>query len=330
MNPRRRKQSEILVEELKKRSKNGLEVAKKTILAENIEYKELREALEHYTQNWSDFTHPGLFSIACEAVDGDPNASVKAQAAITMMAGAFDIHDDIIDKSDTKHGTPTVFGKFGQELALLLGNAFLIEGFTLFGESIGGLPEKERNKLLGTLKRSFFEVGNAHALELNVKKNDSPPEVYMRVLEMKAASIEADMRIGAAIGGGTSEEVEALARYGRVLGILGTLREEFIDVFEIDELSQRSRNEYLPIPVLYAMQNDKAKRRIKALFAKKKLTDDDVDELVTIVFQARSVKNIKKRMKDLIAEAIYSVSNTQNSKARVLLQNLASATLEDL
>lgn len=330
MNSRRRKQSGILVKELKKRSRKGLEFAKRTILAEKVENKGLVEALEHYIQNWNDFTHPGLFSIACEAVGGDPNASVKPQAAIAMMAGAFDIHDDIIDKSETKHGIPTVFGKFGQELALLLGNAFLIEGFTLFGKSIGGLPQKERSQLLGALKKSLFELGNAHALELDVKKNDVPPQEYMRVLEMKAVSIEADMRIGAAIGGGTSEEVEALARYGRVLGILGTLREEFIDVFEIDELSQRSRNEYLPIPVLYAMQDGKAKRRIKALFAKKKLTDDDVDELVTVVFQARSVKNIKKRMKDLIAEAIYSVSNTRNSETRTLLRNLASATLEDL
>lgn len=330
MNLERKKQSEILVEELKKRSKKGLEFAKRTILAERVGYKELRDALEHYIRNWNDFTHPGLFSIACEAVNGDPDASLKTQAGIALMAGAFDIHDDIIDKSKTKHGTPTVFGKFGQDLALLLGNAFLIEGFTLFGESIGELPQKERNQLLGALKKSLFELGNAHALELGIKRNDVGPEEYMRVLEMKGASIEADMGIGAIIGGGTSREVEALARYGRVLGILGTLREEFIDVFEIDELSQRSRNEYLPIPVLYAMQNDKAERKIKALFAKKKLTNADVDELVTLVFQARGVRNVKKKMKELVTEAIYSVSSTRNDESRTLLQNLASTTLEDL
>jgi geranylgeranyl pyrophosphate synthase len=330
MNSGKRKQSQILVKELEKRSKKGLEFAKKTILAEKVEYKELREALEHYTQNWSDFTHPGLFSLACEAVNGDPNALVKVQAAIALMAGAFDIHDDIIDRSETKHGASTVFGKFGQELALLLGNAFLIEGFTLFGESISGLPKKERKHLLEAFKRSLFELGNAHALELDLKRGNIPPEEFMRVLKMKAASIEADMRIGAVVGGGTSAEVGALARYGRTLGILGTLREEFIDVFEIDELSQRGRNEYLPVPVLYAMQNDKAKRRINALFAKKELTDADVEELVSIVCQAKSVRNVRKKMKHLVAEAICSVSKIRNGKAKILLHKLASTTLEDL
>lgn len=330
MNPGRKKQSEILVQELKKRSRKGLELAKQTILAEEVEYKELHEALKHYVQNWSDFTHPGLFSLACEAVNGDPNASVKVQAGIALMAAAFDIHDDIIDKSDTKHGIPTVFGKFGQDLALFLGNAFLIEGFTLFGESIGALPEEERNQLLRVLKKSLFELGNAHALELGLKRNGGRPEEYMQVLEMKAASIEADMRIGAVIGGGTSREVEALGRYGRVLGLLGTLREEFIDVFEIDELTQRSRNEYLPVPVLYAMQDDDAERRIRALFAKKKLTNANIDELVKIVTQAKGVRNIKKRMKELVAEAIFSVSRTRNDESKKLLGNIASTTLEDL
>jgi geranylgeranyl pyrophosphate synthase len=331
MNPRRRKQSEILVKELEKRSKKGLDFAKRTILAEKVDNKELVEALEHYIQNWNDFTHPGLFSIAYEAVGGDPNASVKPQAAIAMMAGAFDIHDDIIDKSETKHGIPTVFGKFGQELALLLGNAFLIEGFNLFTESIQKRPEKKRREMLEALKKCLFELGNAHALELGMKERmDISPSEYMKVIEMKAVGIEVDMRIGAVIGGGTSAEVEALARYGRVLGMLGTLREEFVDVFEIDELSQRSRNEYLPVPVLYAMQDDEAKRRIKTLFAKEKLTNTDLDELVTIVFETRNVKNVKKRMKDLVTEAICLISSTRNYESKALLRNLASTTLEDL
>jgi geranylgeranyl pyrophosphate synthase len=325
------KESEMLVEELKRRSRKALELAKKTILAEKTEAKEVQEALEHYTLHWNDFTHPGLFSIACEAVGANPDSVLPVQAALTMMAAAFDIHDDIIDKSKVKHGVPTVFGKFGKDVALLLGDAFLIEGFMLFDESLAELPWGKIKEALETLKMALFELGSAHALELDMKRGGEVlPDAYMRVLKMKASSIEADMRIGALVGGGTSREVEVLARCGRVLGILGTLREEFVDVFEIDELSQRSRNEYLPIPILYAMQDDKAERKIKSLFAKKKLTNTDVIELVSIVFQARSVRNVKKWMKELVAEAVYSISEIRNIESRTLLQNLASTTLEEL
>jgi geranylgeranyl pyrophosphate synthase len=326
-----KKTSEMIVEALKKRSKKSLEFAKKAILTENIEYKKLRAALEYYILNWTDFTHSGLFSIACEAVSGSPDKAVQVQAAISMMAAAFDIHDDIIDKSNFKHGKSTVFGKFGEDIAILLGNAFLVKGFTLLGKSITELPQNKMKEIFETLKRSLFELGNAHALELNLKgRVDISPEEYLQILEMKAASVEADMRIGAIIGGGTNSEVEALTRYGRILGILATLREEFIDAFEIEELSHRMHNECLPIPVLYAVQDKDSKERILKLLAKKQVTGKDVDEILDIVFEAKAVRKLKKMMKDLVEETIHLVSEIKHKQLKALLMNFTASTLEDL
>jgi geranylgeranyl diphosphate synthase type I len=325
-----RKLSAVVLEELQKRSNNGLEFAKKTMLAERIEYERLREALEHYVMNWNDFTHPGLFSLACEAVGGDPNNAVRVQAAIAMMAAAFDLHDDIIDESGQKHGVPTVFGKYGRNITLLLGNAFLIKGFTLFCISIEELGREILREVVEVLQRSLFELGNAHALELDLReRTNAEPREYMHEVEVKAASIEGDMRIGAIIGGGTHEEVEALARYGRILGTLAILREEFVDVFDVDELNQRVSNEYMPIPILYAMQDTKSKKKIEELLARK-ITSGDVDALVDTVFKTQKVKNLKGYMEYLVDKAIHIASNVQNKNLRDQLRTFASSSIEDL
>jgi geranylgeranyl pyrophosphate synthase len=324
------RQSQIIVAELQKRSKKALEFAKERILAEKTEYRELRKALEHYVSNWNEFTHSGLFSLACEAVGGDADTVMPIQAAIAMMTAAFDIHDDVIDMSEAKHGVPTVFGKFGKDIAILLGNAFMIAGFTLFGKSLEGSRQKKA-KVYETLKMSLFELGNAHALELDLKgKSDVEPEESMRIVKMKAASIEADMRIGAMLGGGTSSEVEALAKYARTLGLLATLREEFIDVFDIEELNQRISNEYLPIPVLCAMQDEDSRGKIKKLLSKVKVTSNEVNELVHIVFETQNVKKLEKEMKELVAESMRFASKIRDNKLRSQLQKLASSMLEDL
>jgi geranylgeranyl pyrophosphate synthase len=178
--------------------KKGLELAKQILQKEKIEDLTLCDALKHYITNWSDFTHPGLFSLACEAVGGNPDDVVSAQAAIAMMAAAFDIHDDIIDKSKVKHKIPTVYGKFGTETALLLGNAFLMEGFKLLVDSAKLLPKEKEKEALETVKKLIFEVGNAHAIEVGLKKRKSiVPDDYLKVIEMKAAGIELDMHLGA-------------------------------------------------------------------------------------------------------------------------------------
>jgi len=325
------KMGEVIVADLKKRSEKGLELAKQILQAERIDYPKLDKALKHYITHWNDFTHPGLFSIACEAVGGDPDSVWPTQAAIAMMAAAFDVHDDIIDKSKVKHKIPTVYGTFGAEMALLLGNAFLIEGFKLFVDSTLMLPKEKEKSALETLKRLLFEVGNAHALEVGLKEiKNFPPNDYMKITEMKAASIEADMHLGALFGGGEDAEVEVLARIGRILGILATLRDDLIDVFDIEELRQRISVQDLPLPLLFAMQDQEAKGKVMNILSKLRITSGDVATLVDFTLEAKSVVQLKNQMQLLIEEGLNLLKNLQTTKLQSQLQALLSFMLEDL
>jgi geranylgeranyl pyrophosphate synthase len=263
-------------------------------------------------------------------VGGNPDKTIDVQAAIVMLTAALDIHDDIIDKSDVKRGRPTVLGKFGQDIALLLGNAFFLSGLTLLGKSIVELPPETAIEILETVKQSMFETGNAHALELRLRgKMDVAPKEYIQILEMKAVTVESSMRLGAIIGGGTESEIETLTKYGRILGILATLREEFLDVFEIQELRQRMQSGCPPVPVLYALRNENS-GDIRKIFLKKRMTNEDVDKLLDIVLEVEEVKKLKGRMEILIRNALVLISKVENKEVRQPLSQFATATLEDL
>ena len=326
-----RKKGEIIVADLKRRSKKGLALAKQMLLAEKIEYPKLREALEHYLSSWSEFTHPGFFSIACEAVGGDPDDALPTQAAITMLTAAFDVHDDIIDKSEEKQEIPTVYGKFGVEIALLLGNAFLIDGLKLFAESIVVFPKERQKSMLERLKKLLFEVGNAHALEVGLKEKKAiAPSDYQKITEMKAASIEADMYFGALFGGGNDGEVQVLARVGRILGVLATLRDDLIDVFDIEELRQRIAVQDLPLPLVFALQDQKVKEKIMDVLSKRKITESKVNTLVESTLQADSVVQLREHMQLLIGEGLNLINKLPKTKLQSQLQALLSFMLEDL
>jgi len=316
---------------LKKRSKKGLEFAKQILQSEKINHPKLHDALEHYIAHWNDFTHPGLFSIACEAVGGEPDDFVPTQSAIAMMAAAFDVHDDIIDKSKVKNKVPTVYGKFGTEMALLLGNAFLIGGFKLFVDSSVMLPKEKGNSAVTTLKSRLFEVGNAHALEIGLreKKNIESTE-FLEITKMKAAGIEADMHLGALFGGGEEVEVEALAKLGRILGTLVLLREEFIDVFDIEELCQRISVKDLPPPLIFAMQDPKAKRKVMKIISKAKITESDVSELVDVTLATMPIVKLKQGMQSLIQEGTNLTGKLLRTELQNRLQIILSSMLEDL
>ena len=331
MSPRKSKKvSEKVLELIKSRSRKAIEFAKTTMLAEKVESKTIYAALKYYVSNWEVCTFPGLFSIACEAVGTAPDKTLKAQAATALLAAALDIHDDIIDRSLAKHGVPTIFGKFGQDVSLLLGNAFFVDGFTLIGKSIVNLPDEKAYEILEAIKKLMFEVGIAHALELDFRRNMTiKPENYLAVLKMKAATAEVSMQLGAIIGEGAQAQVEALRRYGRILGMLATLRDEFIDVYESEELRQRVQNECLPLPVLYALQGENS-RQMQRILRKGSLSHVDAERLLDLVLESKEVKRLKKKMGSMAKEACNIASQIRKKEIKDLLIQLSTSSLEDL
>ena len=320
-----------VLEIFRERSTKPLDLARKEILEMNIESQKAREALKYYTKNWDDITHPGILSIACEAVGGNPVDAIPIQVVMLLLAAAIDIHDDIIDQSKIKNGKPTIFGKFGKDMALLVGDALLMKSFTLLYKCEEKFPQKTVSALFDTIENTLFEMGNAHLLEINFKgRLDVIPDEYLKVIEKKAANVEAQTRIGAIIGKSTKNEIEALGKYGRILGILITLREEFIDVFEPEELHNRMKNECLPLPILYAFQNPRVKKKILKKLAKGKISENTADEIVEIVLSSKEVQKLRGIMEKISEEALDFVYQSPELYIKPMLTLLLRATLEDL
>jgi geranylgeranyl pyrophosphate synthase len=320
-----------VVENLKRDSEKGLELAKQIILAEKMEPLELHRALEHYTQNWVNCTHPGLFAMACEAAGGNIEDIINAQAAIALMTASFDIHDDIIDKTKTKNKIFTVYGKYGEELTLLLGNAFLIEGMKLLADSTTIFPREKAVKILEITKKLLFEVGNAHSLEICLKKNKRVNQnKYIKIIEMKAAAMEADITLGAIYGGANDSEIELFARLGKTLGVLVLLRDELVDIFDINELRQRLAVNDLPLPLQLAMQKNRKKSEITSILSKAKITKSGVSKLVDLTLDSEPIKDLKKEMQLLIGEGLEILDKLPNMKLLGKLRALISFMLEDL
>jgi len=247
-----------------------------------------------------------------------------------MLAAAFDIHDDLIDKSNAKNKIPTVYGKFGPEMTLLLGNAFIIQGFDLLAQETAGMPKKNGVTVLKNVKDLFFEVGNAHAMEIALKETGISLDEYIKITELKAASIEADMYLGAVFGGAKDAQVKVLARFGRILGMLATFRDDLVDVFDPTELAERISVDDLPLPLLFAMQDPETLAAIKQIITKDALTAEDVDRIVTLSLQSKPVAEIKKKMLLLSEEGKILAAKLPTSKLNPQLQALLAFMLEDL
>jgi geranylgeranyl pyrophosphate synthase len=317
---------------LQKRSREAMKLTKAAILEEEMETAEAEKALEYYLSKWDDTTRPGILSAVCEAVRPDTEKTGDLQIPLMMIAAAMDIHDDIIDRSATKNGEPTVFGEFGLETALLLGNAFLVKGFNCLQRAVKDLSKDRGVTIMDAVKDFLFKVIDAHVREiaLRQRKWEVEPDEYLQVLEGKAADIEGRVRTGAIFVEASAQQVQRLNEFGRNLGILLAVRSEFVDIFDENELLSRVKNECLPLPILYAIKNRSVRRKIEQILSKEKINPTDVNDLLRAVYDAPETQDLREYLFKAKKEALRALECIGNGQAKSDLLLLVSAMTEDL
>ena len=308
-------ENEEIIEKVQKlmeeRGRKPLEMARKAILEEKIESREVREALHYFIiEYWHDLARPTLMSICCEAVGGDPNATIPFAVPLSLISGALDIQDDIIDQSKTKHGRPTVYGKYGKEIAILTADALLFKGFTLLNEACMQISKEKARKIIKTIKDMFYELGDAEALELNLRgRIDVTPEEYLYIVRKKAADVEAHTLIGGFIGNAERSIEKKLSRYGRLLGMVIILYDDWVDTVTAEEVTHRIYKEHLPLPIIYAIQNDCSLKDTISVLKGNNITEDDFKKIFEKTIKGGGFNKLERKIKNLIQIAIKEVSD---------------------
>jgi len=324
--PRRGKRQELKGEELsryvqslfEKRGRTAFESARKAIMEEanKLGSERIREAFTYLLSYWTDTTRPALLSMACEAVGGDPEGTKLVAAPLVLICEAVDIHDDIIDQSITKGDHLTVYGKFGKEIAMLVGDALLFKGFAILLAAEKEMPNNKMETIMQSIRKSFFELGDAEVLELAFRnRTDVKVEDYLAVVRKKASDVEAYLRISAIVGNASPEETEALAKYGRILGMLIILGDDNFDMLHPMEMINRVENESLPLPMLYALQDPSLRARLAPILAKKRISKKDASTILSLVYSAGIFSDVGIYLRKLINEGTESLKHIRNRES---------------
>jgi geranylgeranyl pyrophosphate synthase len=313
---------------LEKRGQKALELARQSIMQEEIEFEPLQKALRYFMDDWKDILHPALVLLACEAVGGNPDSTTEFGAALVLLAGGADIHDDIIDQSIIKGSNQTVFGKFGKDIAILAGDALLLKGIYSLHDACERLQKNKKNTIFETVKKAFFEISSAEAVEASFRgRLDIQKQEYLDIIKHKVAAAEAAMKIGAVLGNGTANETEALSHFGRTYGVMLTIRDEFIDTYETDELSNRVKGECLPLPISLAL-HDNSKRTPILDLLKGRITEKKVNKILDLSLESNENIDLVREMSQMAQEEIDKLSRIQYNLGTFKL--LLKSTLEDL
>jgi geranylgeranyl pyrophosphate synthase len=286
------------------------------ILSSNIPSLTAKKIIRKFSRRWKDYARPALMVFACKSVRGDPSLVYPAVKALVLSGGAFDLHDDIIDRSYVRKEKKrrSLLGVYGAEAILLVGDALLVGGLSHLYRLRDTLPKDRFEDVVETIKRGLFELGSAEMEELKLIRNlQVTPKKYLQIVHMKAADVESYTRVGGIIGGGSEEEIDALGRFGRLLGIIAILRDDIEDTFNDKvELSSRITKESLPLPIVLSLSDPSLTLKLQEIYASitnliEPLENEDLCKVLSMVEKNKGFEKAVGIIEQYIKEAKSSI-----------------------
>jgi len=173
---------------------------------------------------------PLLCCVATATFSPEWQRALPAAAALEIFHNFTLLHDDLMDRSPLRRGQETVFRRWGDNTAILSGDAMSIEAYA-------SLAEIEEKALLGVIVPLFsqmaLEVCIGQQLDMEFEtRSEVRPEEYMEMIRLKTSVLlGASLQIGALIGGAQPTEALRLYEAGVQLGLAFQIQDDLLDVY---------------------------------------------------------------------------------------------------
>jgi octaprenyl-diphosphate synthase len=249
---------------------------------------------------------PALTILANYAVGGDGSRynSIRMATVMEFLHTATLVHDDIIDKADTRRKRPTVNALYGNETAVLMGDWLYMSAFeTSLAER--SLPVLD---ILTSVTRKMTE-GEILQLTL-LGEADVSEAQYFDVLKRKTAYLfSASCEIGAILGGASEKQQTALRDYGLYLGTAFQLIDDLLDFTSSEEALGKAAGADLlggkvTLPLIYLRDKEpNARAMVETVLREGKYSSVKPQDLLDVIERSGALEQARARANEYAENA---------------------------
>ena len=194
--------------------------------------EELAEAMRYCVLGGGKRLRPALVHLVAEATGlaKESEPADRAGVAVELIHCCSLVHDDLpaMDNDVLRRGRPTAHVKFGEAMAILVGDALLTRAFGV----LGGCPPALAGPLSAELAAAAGSAGMVAGQVADMQLCPVPPGAEgLRFIQLRktAAMIRGAARMGAICAGAAREVLDSMGRYGEALGLAFQVHDDLLD-----------------------------------------------------------------------------------------------------
>ena len=255
-----------------------------------------------YHLGWSDqqgdpgapvagqWTRGILCMLACRAVGGELEVAAPAAAAVELVEGFCQIHDDVQGGMPQRNDRDAVWWVWGPAQAINAGDGMhALARLALLRLTERGVPPATAFRAQQLQDEASLEACEGRFLDLEAQERiDVSVDAYMKMASQKTgALVSCAMHLGGLVASDDPRVLEALAKCGAGIGVTLQLRDDLRQLWGDDGAppSPEAMNKTKLMPVVYALEKASLaeKRRLGDIYFKRVLEPDDVAKVRDVI-----------------------------------------------
>ena len=257
---------------------------------------------------------PVLLLVANEAFGGNTDKAMPAALAVEVFHNFTLLHDDIMDNAAVRRGKPSVFAKWGENVAILSGDAMLITAY----KYLAMLDAERLARVMPIFNEMALEVCEGQQYDMDFESMTTVTvEDYILMIERKtSALLSGSAMIGATLAGASDEDVKKIYRFATELGLAFQLQDDMLDSFGDEALGKKIGGDILEGKQTYLMvqamnrASDAEREVLRTTHKNAALSDIEKISTVKALYEKLDVKRATEQQIELRFERALAVLNT--------------------
>jgi len=247
-------------------------------------------------------------------------------AVIELIHVASLVHDDVIDEAHFRRGKRSVNSKWGNKIAVLVGDYLHTRVFSIL------ISQKAGDKIMSIISNSTTAMCEGEVIQA-YRQNDFDISAgdYLKIVKLKTGElIVAACTIGALAVTDNQVLIDAITEYSTNLGVAFQIVDDLLDLVADEEVSGKQpfndlREGKLTLPMIYIRDKsaEHERRRLKRTFFSDNHSKDDIAWVEKLVKKYNVEGYCLKIAQQYADKAKDALSILRNSKAKLALQQLA-------
>ena len=289
----------------------------------SVDHPIFTELLRHILRGRGKRLRPTIGFLVARMAKGDLALCLPMAVAVELLHTATLVHDDLVDNSLVRRGSPTLNAIASQGVTVLVGDY-------MFACSADFANRCRNLAVMDVVAKTAMVIcaGELHQVFSSGDLRQAVDEYYRQIESKTASLFAATTECAGILSNLTAAEVAELRNYGRCLGMAFQIADDILD-FVGDEkvlgkpVGSDLRQGVLTLPTLYALQSQAVGDRILSLLEAEGDREANVRQAVQLVRQSSAIEASYETAADFVRRAKASLAGFADSPYRAALLTLA-------